>query len=231
MHRSGKIEFPRGRTTLALEALPRADRRSVVIGDIVRRWPPPYTWGVEPVTNLRITIRVVWFISIYFLTVLVLPLLVGATVSYRAMPSGRDCPHCRRSTLLLRSRLLGVLSLTPFMQVQRRWCLSCGWLGLVRVPRPSVRLVVEGRSQESGSAARIIDVRPLLVDGAWWTVRLETWRAGRYWYGRLLFVEPSGRLWPDGRTLRGESDSELLSQARRLPAGLLATRLRDLVSR
>jgi hypothetical protein len=176
---------------------------------------------------------VIWFVSIYFLTVLVLPLVVGGTVTYRALPCGRECPRCQRTTLLLGSRLLGLLSKLPFIGLQRRWCLSCGWLGVVRAPRPSVRLVVGGRVAEPGSmpAARVIDLRPLLVDGAWWRVRLETWRAGRYFYGRLLFVEPGGRLWPDARPLRGTSDRDILRQARRLPSGLLASRLRELVSR
>jgi hypothetical protein len=91
--------------------------------------------------------------------------------------------------------------------------------------------VVGAVPHEAGAAARVIDVRSLLVDGAWWRVRLETWRSGRHCYGRLLFVEPSGRLWPDARPLRGESDRELLRQARRLPSGILASRLRELVSR
>lgn len=174
----------------------------------------------------------IWFVSIYFLTVLILPLMVGGTVTYRALPCGRDCPHCRRSTLLLRSRLLELISLIPFVQVQRRWCLSCGWQGVARMPRPSVRLVVGMRPADSdtATAARVIDIRPLLVDGAWWRVRIETWRMGRFWYGRLLFVEPGGRLWPDARELRAPSDIDLLRQARRLPSGLLASRLRELVS-
>lgn len=175
----------------------------------------------------------IWFVSIYFLTVLVLPLVVGSAVTYRTLPSGRECPHCRRTTLLLRSRLFALLSALPFIQLQRRWCLSCGWLGVVRMPRPSVRLVVGMRPADSdtASAARVVDVRPLLVDGTLWRVRIETWRMGRYWYGRLLFVEPGGRLWPDARELRAPSDEDLLRQARRLPRGLLASRLRELVSR
>jgi hypothetical protein len=173
---------------------------------------------------------VIWFVSIYFLTVLVLPLVVGGAVTYRALPSGRECPHCRRSTLLLASFPLGVLSRIPGVHVQRRWCLDCGWLGVVRLARPSVRLVVEGRAPDI-AAARIIDVRHLLVDGVWWRVRLETWRTGRIWYGRLLFVEPSGRLWTDARPLLGATDRDILRQARRLPSGTLTSRLRELVSR
>jgi hypothetical protein len=176
---------------------------------------------------------VIWFVSVYFLTVLVLPLVVGGTVTYRALPTGRECPRCRRSTLLLGSRLLALLSRLPLIGLQRRWCLGCGWLGVVRAPRPSVRLVIGGQAAASDTppSAHIIDLRPLLVDGAWWRVRLETWRAGGYWYGRLLFVEPGGRLWPDARPLRGASDRDVMRQARRLPSGMLASRLRELVSR
>lgn len=179
-------------------------------------------------------LRVIWFVSIYFFAVLVLPVVVGGTVTYRALPAGQRCPRCQDGTLLLRTRLLTTLSRLPFIQLQRRWCLSCGWLGVVRVPRPSVRLVVQGRSSataDQAAVARVIDVRHLHVDGVWWRVRLETWRTGRVWYGRLLFVEPSGRLWPDARPFQGPTDREVLRQARRLPSGLLASRLRELVSR
>lgn len=174
-------------------------------------------------------LRVIWFVSFYFLTVLVLPLVVGSAVTYRALPSGRACPRCRATTILLGSRMLGVVSRLPFLELQRRWCLSCGWAGVVRVPRPSVRLVVAGRSAESGDP-RVIDVRHIIVDGVSWGVRLETWRTGQLWYGRLQFVETSGRLWSDARPLRGMSDGEVLDQARRLPPDLLVSRLRELVS-
>jgi hypothetical protein len=174
-------------------------------------------------------LRVIWFVSLYFLTVLVLPLVVGGAVTYRALPSGRKCPRCHSTSILLRARLLALLSRLPFIELQRRWCLSCGWLGTVRVPRPSVRLVVAGRSSEPGDP-RVTDVRHIIVDGVSWGVRLETWRTGHLWYGRLLFVETTGRQWSDARPLRGATDTEVLDQARRLPPDLLVSRLRELVS-
>jgi len=174
-------------------------------------------------------LRVIWFVSLYFLTVLVLPLVVGSTVTYRALPAGRKCPRCRAGSILLRSRILSLLSRLPFIEVQRRWCLSCGWLGIVRLPKPSVRLVIAGRSREPGDPT-VTDVRHILLDGVSWSVRLETWRTGQLWYGRLVFVEESGRLWSDGLPLRGASDREVLDQALRLPPDLLVSRLRDLVS-
>lgn len=195
---------------------------------IVRASALAYTWEEDRVTPAFL-LRVIWFVSFYFLTVLVLPLVVGGAVTYRALPSGRACPRCQGTSILLRARFLSFLSRVPFIDLQRRWCLSCGWLGVVRVPRPSVRLVLAGRSREPAEP-RITDVRRLLVDGVSWGVRLETWKTGRLWYGRLLFVEKTGRLWSDARPLCGTTSGEVLDQARRLPPDLLVSRLRELVS-
>lgn len=184
---------------------------------------------MEDRSTPALLLRVIWFVSFYFLTVLVLPLVVGGAVTYRALPSGRQCPRCHATGIRLQSRLLSAVSRLPFVELQRRWCLSCGWLGIVRVPRPSVRLVVAGRAPDPGDP-RVIDVRHIVVDGESWGVRLETWQTGQLWYGRLQFVETSGRLWSDGRPLRGASDREVVDQARRLPPDLLASRLRELVS-
>lgn len=169
---------------------------------------------------------VIWFFSIYFLAVFLIPLGIGALVSYRALPTGRDCPRCGSTTSLLLSAWARLASRVPGIRIQKRWCLDCGWSGILRFERPSLRLIVDRRT----TAARVIDVRPLLVDGVWWRVRLETWRTRDRWLGRLVFVEPSGRVWPDARPLGGPSDHELLRRARRIPSDLLMSRLRDLVS-
>ena len=170
---------------------------------------------------------VIWFFSVYFLAVFLVPLGIGAVVSYRALPAGRDCPRCGASTSLLVSHWARLASGVPGIRLQKRWCLACGWAGMLRSQPSSLRLIVDRRA----AAARIIDVRPLLVNGVWWRVRLETWQTPEAWSGRLLFVEPSGRIWPDARTLRGSSDHELLRQARLIPSLQLTSRLRDLVSR
>lgn len=169
---------------------------------------------------------VIWFFSIYFLAVVLIPLGVGAVASYRALPTGRDCPRCGTATSLLLSTWVRLASRVPGVRLQKRWCLSCGWCGVLRSERPSLRLVVH----RNLTVARVIDVRPLLVDGVWWRVRLETWTTREGWSGRLVFVEPSGRVWPDAHPLHGPSDRELVRQARRIPSGHLTSRLRDLVS-
>lgn len=44
------------------------------------------------------------------------------------LPSGRDCPRCSAETIPIRNRLL-----QPFRRfVHLRWCMSCGWDGVMR---------------------------------------------------------------------------------------------------
>jgi hypothetical protein len=169
---------------------------------------------------------VIWFFSIYFLAVVLIPLGVGAVVSYRALPTGRKCPRCGTATSLLLSAWARLASRIPGIRLQKRWCLSCGWSGLLRSERPSLRLVVH----RNPGGTRVVDVRPLLVDGVGWRVQLETWTTGEGCFGRLVFVEPSGRVWPDAQPLRAFSDRELVRQARQIPGDRLLSRLRDLVS-
>jgi hypothetical protein len=51
--------------------------------------------------------------------------------AYFLLPRGGACPRCGTEMLAIRHRLLD-LSL-PLLQ--RRWCLSCGWNGVVRRDR------------------------------------------------------------------------------------------------
>ncbi len=170
-----------------------------------------------------------WFIAAYLFTVLLMPLLVSAIVSLRALPSGRECPRCARRTFLLQSRALRWVARMPGLACERRWCPACAWEGVVRIPTPSVRLVL----QDPGygiDAARKRSLRSVAVDGVTWQVRVETWRIGGVWYARLVFVEPGGRRWLDGQPLTGATIQEVLRQARSLPPGVLASRVRELVS-
>lgn len=170
-----------------------------------------------------------WFIALYLLTVLFVPLLTSAIMSVRVMPRGRDCPRCERRTFLLQSRLLRWVVRLPGLSCERRWCPACAWEGIVRVPAPSVRLVVQDPARDL-DAAHQRALRSLAVDGVTWQVRVETWRVGEVWYARFVFVEPGGRRWLDGQPLTGTSIREVLRQARSLPPGQLASRVRELVS-
>jgi hypothetical protein len=162
--------------------------------------------------------------------VLLLPLGLSAFLAWRGLPVGRPCPRCGADTALLDAGPFARLARRIRLPVQYRWCLFCGWEGSTRrlrrvAPTGPVRIVAG-----AGAVTRIMDVRRLELDGIAWRVRLECWDQTGVCYGRLVFVEPSGRLWLDARPLAGRSDRDLLGQALALPDDLLALRLRELVS-
>ncbi|HEX2166222.1 MAG TPA: hypothetical protein VHG09_03190 [Longimicrobiales bacterium] len=175
-------------------------------------------------------------IASYLLLVFVLPLALSAIVSYRALPKCRDCPHCGVSTLRLLSRPLRMASrLHPRSELHRRWCMECGWEGAARVPRVRRRRKdAEGPVQTVTTvrrATQTLDVRSLDVDGAPWRVMLQCWGNTGVFYGRLVFVGPSGRLWLDAvESFSGSNQSDVLGQALSLPEPLLESRLRRLVT-
>lgn len=95
----------------------------------------------------------------------------------------------------------------------------------------------DGRSQgaqtRSGHAAatQTLDVRSLDINGTPWRVMLQCWKGTDLYFGRFVFVGPSGRLWLDAvESFAGRSESEVLDQAQALPEGKLASRLRKLVA-
>lgn len=175
-------------------------------------------------------------IASYLLLVFVLPIALSAIVSYRALPVGRDCPHCGLRTIQLLSRPLRFASaLHPRAHLHRRWCMECGWEGTVRLPLPSRHTRAgEQRVQSVKPVQRTtqtLDVRSLDVDGAPWRVMLQCWGNTGVFYGRLVFVGPSGRLWLDAvESFSGSNQSDVLGQALSLPEGLLESRLRRLVT-
>jgi hypothetical protein len=185
--------------------------------------------------------------------VFVLPIALSAAVSYRGLPVGVACPRCNGDTLQLLSRALRRVSRFLPRTVQRRWCLSCGWEGSVRVSSRLLRRQGQesrlqpptGRGAGTRQAARgeplhsepartttqTLDVRSLTLNGTAWRVMLQCWSSTGQFYGRFVFVAPSGRLWLDPvQAFTGTSENEVLGQALALPDGLLARRLRRLVS-
>jgi hypothetical protein len=80
-------------------------------------------------------------------------------------------------------------------------------------------------------STQTLDVRSLEVDGSPWRVMLQCWGNTGVFYGRLVFVAPSGRLWLDGvQSFSGSDQHDVLGQAQSLPKGLLENRLRRLVT-
>lgn len=174
-------------------------------------------------------------VAVYLLLVLVLPLTLSAAVSYRALPFGPRCPQCGGETLPLLARTLARIGHVMRRNLQRRWCAACGWEGVIRMPHEFVPMVRPGLDRVtadtlSSATTRTVDVRWLNVDGVAWKVQLECWRQTGRCFGRLVFVEPSGRLWLDMQPFQGRSDHDVLGQAMALSDRLLASRLREVVS-
>lgn len=69
---------------------------------------------------------------VLFLTVLLRFGLVLAVV-YLILPRGADCPRCAAPLALVRHPILR--RVVPILE--HRWCLDCGWSGLVRRVRQS----------------------------------------------------------------------------------------------
>jgi hypothetical protein len=91
-----------------------------------------------------------------------------------------------------------------------------------------------GNAVENGgprAATQTLDVRSVTIDGRPFRVMLQCWNRTGLFYGRLIFVGPSGRLWLDAiEAFSGANQKEVLGQALSLPDGLLENRLRKLVS-
>lgn len=67
-----------------------------------------------------------------FMTALwVVMLLAPLGLLVALLPSGRECPRCGSETLSIRVRMLRPVK----RLLNRRWCTSCGWEGIMRVSR------------------------------------------------------------------------------------------------
>jgi hypothetical protein len=166
----------------------------------------------------------------YLFVVIVLPAAVGLYVALQGMPCSRRCPTCAEETLLIRSGVHRLASAAlRATELQRRWCVRCGWQGTVRLDRapapaghPAVRRV-GGRRAPSDQ----VDIRRLEIDGHRWKVMVQCWSEGDRWVGRLLFVGPNGQSCLDeSSSLEGDSALEVLSSALSIPEQALAGRIR-----
>lgn len=168
-------------------------------------------------------------ITSYLLLVFLIPVVLSAVVSYRALPRGAGCPQCGRETEALHRRWLSLLlRLSPRGGVSRRWCLHCGWEGLSRGRRETQPPPLIMPAPAPADTA--LDLRSLRVDGRTWRVQLQCWRDQRQCYGRLVFIEPTGRTWADVlQAFSGTTQFEVLGQALSVPDRTLANRLRQLL--
>jgi len=67
-------------------------------------------------------------VVVLFATVVLRAALV-TTFVYFMLPAKRACPRCGARLALIKHSLLRVL----LPAVEHRWCLDCGWSGVVRV--------------------------------------------------------------------------------------------------
>ena len=166
--------------------------------------------------------------AIYLVIVIALPLALSTIVGFRGLPRGAACPNCAQETLPILSHPIRTLQRAyPELSLQRRWCPTCDWDGYARRSLEQTTIVLPG----GGGARHTQQVRTLELGGRAWRVLLESWRDHDRYYGRLLFVGPSGKLWHDPfASLSAASHGEVVKQARSLSDRLLAYRLRDVIS-
>lgn len=67
-------------------------------------------------------------VVVVLLATVLLRVAIVTAVVYLLLPQGALCPHCNVEMVAVRNRALD--RLVPVLQ--RRWCLECGWNGVVR---------------------------------------------------------------------------------------------------
>jgi hypothetical protein len=85
-------------------------------------------------------------------TLWVVMLLAPLALLVALLPSGRDCPRCGCESLPIRVALLRPVR----RYLNRRWCTSCGWEGVMRVSRlapvPALETVAEEHAEYDDDA-------------------------------------------------------------------------------
>src|SRR5947199_8595277 len=67
-------------------------------------------------------------VVVVLLATVLLRVAIVTAVVYLLLPQGALCPHCNVEMVAVRNRVRD--RLVPVLQ--RRWCLECGWNGVVR---------------------------------------------------------------------------------------------------
>ena len=69
-------------------------------------------------------------VAVLLATVLLRFVIVAAVV-YLLLPRETRCPHCDAEMVPIRNRFVD----SVLRKVERRWCMECGWNGVIRRPR------------------------------------------------------------------------------------------------
>lgn len=182
-------------------------------------------WPHGVVPNVVAVREIVLAFAIYLVLVIALPVILSSLIGFRSLPRSASCPNCAQDTIPLLSYPLRYLRLVKSdFSLQHRWCPTCEWDGFVRGSASLVRVT------DSLNHPRE-KVRTIEIGGRPWSVMLESWNERGRYYGRLLFVGPSGKLWCDPlAAFTGSTSHDVLEQALALSDRLLAYRLRDVIS-
>lgn len=165
---------------------------------------------------------------LYLAIVIGLPVVLSAIIGLRGLPHGNACPHCSHDTFPLVSRAITLARrIHRGFSIQRRWCPACEWDGYAH----SGRMTVYACEPVEAAPLATQDLRTLEIGGRPWNVMLESWRENGLYYGRLVFVGPSGKNWCDSSTsFSATTQHEVLAQALSLSDRLLAYRLKEVIS-
>ena len=88
-----------------------------------------------------------------------------------------------------------------------------------------------GGGEAGDQGMRVLEVRSLRLDGRTWRVQLQCWEDAHQCHGRLVFVDVSGRPWPDAfQAFTARTQLGVLGQALSIPDRTLASRLRQLMT-
>lgn len=182
----------------------------------------------DRVAKPRACERKVLAFAIYLVLVIALPVALSSLIGYRSLPRGNACPHCAQATLPLLSQSIRLARcVSKNFSLQRRWCPTCEWDGYTRATTVSS---IPLRVADSVLRQRQ-EVRTIEIGGRPWSVMLESWQERGRFFGRLIFVGPSGKLWCDSLpAFNGPTKHDVLGQALALSDRLLAYRLRDVIS-
>lgn len=72
-------------------------------------------------------------IVLVLLATVLLRFVLVVALAYLVLPRGIQCPHCAAPLHQVQAGWWGIVT-----GVERRFCLECGWAGLVRHRRPAV---------------------------------------------------------------------------------------------